>query len=201
MHRSWTVVPLVAALIAAGCASDDSATRAATREPSADIAPANSAWSGVSEAICVLAPLGRSHKVHGVVRFVDVDGGVRIIADVDELRPNARHAFHIHEFGDCTSPDGKSAGAHYDPEHAPHGGPDAGAHHAGDFGNLETDAKGHAHYDRVVHGITVAGDRDPIVGRSVIVHAGEDDLTTQPSGNAGDRIACGVIGVAKPAAK
>ena len=73
--------------------------------------------------------------------------------------------------------------------------------HAGDLGNLDADATGRAHYERIAVGATIAGDRDPIVGRSIIIHVSADDFVTQPTGNAGDRIACGVIGIAKPAAK
>jgi superoxide dismutase, Cu-Zn family len=73
-------------------------------------------------------------------------------------------------------------------------------HHAGDLGNIDADDKGHAHVERSVAGLTIAGDRNPILGRAVIIHASEDDFTTQPTGNAGDRIGCGVIGIAKPAA-
>jgi Cu-Zn family superoxide dismutase len=125
---------------------------------------------------------------------------VQIVAEISGLKAKARHAFHIHEFGDVTGADGKTAGAHYNPEGHQHAGPDAAMRHAGDLGNVEADAKGRARYEKTLTGITIAGAKNPIVGRSVVIHAGEDDLTSQPSGNAGDRIGVGVIGIAKPAA-
>jgi len=192
----WTLVPVLAAALAAGCASGDAATA-----QSAAPAAAGGAWAGITEAVAAVGPVGKSH-VHGVVRFSQVEDGVKIVADIEGLKPDSRHAFHIHEFGDVTSAgtDGKSAGGHYNPGHVLHGGPDSPPHHAGDLGNLAADARGIAHLERVIVGITIAGDRDPILGRSVIIHAGEDDFATQPTGTTGDgatRIACGVIGVAK----
>jgi len=157
-----------------------------------------SAWSGVHRAVAVVRPTEGS-GVRGVVRFEDVDGGVRVTADIDGLQPNAKHAFHIHEYGDATAPDGTSAGSHYDPgrtEHHDRANAEP-PHHAGDLGNLDADASGHAHYDRVIRGVSVAGMTDPIVGRCVIIHTKADDFG-QPTGNAGGRIAIGVIGIAKP---
>ncbi len=194
----WTLVPVLAAALAAGCASDGGATTAAVPAPAAPAA--HDAWSDIHDAVAVASPT-KGNTVHGVVRFVDVAGGVRVTGEFEGLKPNARHAFHIHEFGDCTGGDGKSAGGHYNPEGHPHAGPDAAMRHAGDLGNVDADAEGKAVYDRVISGLTVAGHKNPVLGRSVVVHAGEDDLASQPAGNAGDRVTCGVIGVAKAPAK
>ena len=191
--RSWTVLSVVAAALAAGCASDDGAK--INHDPVATSGP----WTDVTDAVASVTPLGKS-KAHGVVRFSQVEGGVKVTADVEGLKPASKHAFHIHEFGDITGADGKSAGSHYNPGHADHGGPDSPSHHAGDLGNLDADGKGNAHYERVIPGLTIAGDHDAVLGRSVVIHAGTDDFSTQPSGTVGDgatRIACGVIGVAK----
>lgn len=154
-------------------------------------------FSSIIEAVAVVHPTTDGGTVHGIVRFTQVDGGVRVVADFDGLSPTGKHGFHIHEFGDCTGDVKSVGGGHFNPGGEQHGAPDAEHHHGGDFGNLETDDKGHAHYERVMAGITVAGDHGAILGRSVIVHAHADDLTTQPSGNAGDRIGCGIIGIAK----
>jgi Cu-Zn family superoxide dismutase len=194
---SWTLVSVVTAALAAGCASSESPKAAPAPEPAAAGGP----WAGITEAVAAVGPVGKSH-VHGVVRFSQVEDGVKIVAEIEGFAPDSKHAFHVHEFGDVTSAgtDGKSAGGHYNPEHVLHGGPDAAPHHAGDLGNLSADAHGFARLERVIHGITIAGDHDPILGRSVIIHAGEDDFATQPTGTTGDgaaRIACGVIGVAK----
>jgi Cu-Zn family superoxide dismutase len=156
-----------------------------------------SMWATVHEAVAVVHPLGDS-GVSGTVRFVEKGSDMVITADLSGLAPNSKHAFHIHEFGDCSDPKGASAGGHYNPEGHRHGGPEAAEHHAGDLGNITADGSGKLHYEITVSDLTVAGMRNPIVGRSVIIHAKEDDLTSQPAGNAGDRIGCGVIGIAKP---
>lgn len=148
----------------------------------------------VTKAVAVLHPASGS-SVAGTVTFTKVDGGVKIVADVTGLKPG-EHGFHVHEFGDCSTPDAMSAGGHFNPGHAQHGAPDAAVRHAGDFGNLVADESGKAHYERVDPVISL--DRaDSIVGYAVIVHEKVDDLKTQPTGNAGARVACGVIGVAK----
>lgn len=152
-------------------------------------------WRAIREAVCVLhATAGNSAK--GVVRFIkNDDRTVTVIADIEGLSPNGTHAIHIHQFGDCSSPDGKSAGGHYNPQGHSHALPDTDQRHAGDLGNLVADADGKAHYEIVVSNICIVGHRNPILGRGVIVHAKADD-GGQPTGNAGSRIACGVIGIA-----
>lgn len=151
--------------------------------------------ASVTKAVAVLSPT-KGNNVSGAVTFTKVEGGVKIVADVMGLTPG-QHGFHIHEFGDCSAPDAMSAGGHFNPHHMQHGAPEASVRHAGDFGNLEADASGKAHYERVDTTISLDG-ADSIVGHGVIVHEKADDLKTQPTGNAGVRAACGVIGVAKP---
>ncbi len=151
------------------------------------------------EAVAVLEPTAGS-TCHGVVRFTQDGDAVRVVADIEGLAAGQQHAIHVHEFGDCTAPDGMSAGSHYNPEGHPHGLPSAAERHAGDLGNLTADKDGKAHYEITVTNCSVAGTMNPILGRGVIVHAKVDD-GSQPVGNAGARIACGVIGVAKPPAQ
>lgn len=153
----------------------------------------------IKQAIAVLHST-QGNKAHGTVRFTQEGNSVKVIADVEGLNPNQKHAIHVHEFGDCSSPDGMSTGGHYNPEKHEHGLPDKAMRHAGDFGNLEADASGKAHLELTVNNISVAGTKDPVLGRAVIVHAKVDD-GGQPVGNAGGRIACGVIGVANTAEK
>ncbi|MFT3830842.1 MAG: superoxide dismutase family protein [Opitutaceae bacterium] len=148
----------------------------------------------IAAAVAVLQPT-QGNDVRGTVRFTKVEGGVRIVADLTGLTPGL-HGFHVHEFGDATSADGSAAGGHFNPAHAAHGGPGAAERHAGDFGNLEADADGHARLDRVDPALSLDGPHS-IIGRGLIVHAAADDLKTQPTGNAGGRVACGVIGIAK----
>lgn len=149
----------------------------------------------INHAVAVMVPTD-GNKTQGTVRFEQHDGSVTVTADISGLTPNSTHAFHVHEFGDITAPDGTSAGGHYNPEGHDHGLPEQSARHAGDLGNLTADENGDAHYEITVDNITVAGMHNPVIGRGVIIHAKTDD-GGQPTGNAGARIAMGVIGVAK----
>lgn len=142
-------------------------------------------------AVANLQPTEGS-SVTGTVTFESTNGGVRIEAHINGLSPG-KHGFHIHEFGDCSAPDASSAGGHFNPGNHPHGAPGQGEHHAGDLGNLEADESGHAMKEMTVDFITLGSGPNSVVGKAVIVHADEDDLSTQPTGNAGGRLACGVI--------
>lgn len=144
----------------------------------------------ITRAVAGLNPTKGNH-VQGLVNFKQVDGGVLITADVTGLTPG-KHGFHIHEFGDCSSPDGSSAGGHFNPSGKKHGGPDHAERHAGDLGNIVADEKGNAHYERVDTVIKLNGP-DTIVGHSIIIHSNPDDFKTQPTGNSGGRVACGLI--------
>jgi Cu-Zn family superoxide dismutase len=147
-----------------------------------------------TKAIAVLHSASGSN-VTGTVTFTKTGDSVEIVADVSGLTPG-KHGFHIHEFGDCSAADATSAGGHFNPTHKAHGAPDAPEHHTGDLGNLEADSSGKAHLTWKDKEMTMSG-ANSIVGLSVIVHAKEDDLKSQPVGNSGGRLACGVIGVAK----
>lgn len=157
------------------------------------------AWASVKQAVAVLHPTA-GNKCHGKVIFTQDGEKVKVVADIEGLNPGQKHAFHIHQYGDCSAPDGTSAGGHYNPENHPHGLPGSAQRHAGDLGNLEADNGGKAHLEITLDNISVAGTKNPIVGRGVIVHAKVDD-GGQPVGNAGARIACGVIGVASSGEK
>jgi Cu-Zn family superoxide dismutase len=164
------------------------------KEPLEEIVPIE-AERTITKAVAVLHPTEGS-DVHGMVTFTEVADGIEIIADVQGLSPG-KHAFHIHDYGDCSVPDATSAGGHFNPEGMPHGAPTDIERHVGDLGNLEADSEGKAHYERIDNHISFSGSHS-IVGLAVIIHAGEDDFVSQPTGNAGARIACGVIGVANP---
>lgn len=152
--------------------------------------------TNAQEAVAVMHPTA-GQKCHGVVRFTTEGDSVKVVADLEGLAPDQKHAFHIHQYGDCTSADGMSAGGHYNPESHQHGLPENEHRHAGDLGNVQADKDGKAHYEITVTNISISGSKNPILGRGVIVHAKVDD-GSQPTGNAGGRIACGVIGVANP---
>jgi len=133
----------------------------------------------------------KGNKTVGEVTFEQVGDKVRVTAQVIGLKPNQEHGFHIHEKGDCSSGDGMSAGGHFNPYGKPHG---RGAErHAGDLPNLKADAKGRATLSVDLDVITVTPGPASVVGRGIIVHAQPDDYTSQPVGNAGARLACGVI--------
>ena len=148
----------------------------------------------ITKAITVLHPTEGS-TVKGTVTFTKVDDGIKIVADVEGLAPG-KHGFHIHKYGDCSDPDAASAGGHFNPDNKKHGAPTDEERHVGDLGNLEADENGVAHYERTDTVIAFFGPHS-VIGRAIIVHAGEDDFTSQPTGNAGTRLACGVIGIAE----
>jgi len=148
-----------------------------------------------TRAIVVLHPMAKS-EAKGIITFVQKDGSVEISGEVTGLTPGA-HGFHVHEFGDCSEPDGLCAGGHFNPTNMPHGGPADAKRHVGDLGNIMADASGKAVINMKDSVITLTG-ANSIIGRSIIVHAGADDLKSQPTGNAGARAACGVIGLANP---
>lgn len=166
------LVPLSAAALLAACAA-----------PGGRDAPAASAR---------LAPTQGS-TVAGTVSFYRDGDAVRVVARVTGLKPNAEHGFHIHEKGDCSAPDGMSAGGHFNPAGQPHGDHAAGPHHAGDMPNLKADASGNAEARVTLKGLGIGSGAADIVGKGVIVHANPDDYRTQPTGNAGGRLACGVV--------
>jgi Cu-Zn family superoxide dismutase len=123
--------------------------------------------------------------------------GVHFTGEVGGLGANSTHAIHVHEKGDCSAVDASSAGGHFNPTTQPHGRVGQGPHHGGDMDNIVADARGVARVDVQARGVTLGGGGlTDILGRAVIVHAVADDYTTQPSGNAGARVACGIV---KPA--
>jgi Cu-Zn family superoxide dismutase len=133
-------------------------------------------------------------SVKGTAKFTqEGDDAVHVVVTVENVSPGA-HGLHIHETGDCSSPDFESAGAHFAPTPDPHGDPTQGPHHAGDLGNLEVGEGGSGTVDATFEGLTVADGARSVVGRAIVLHADPDDLKTQPAGNSGGRIACGVIG-------
>ncbi|MCX6134432.1 MAG: superoxide dismutase family protein [Ignavibacteriales bacterium] len=146
------------------------------------------------KAIALLAP-AKDKTVKGVVTFTQSDNGVKVYAHLEGLTPG-KHGFHIHEFGDCTAADLTSAGGHFNPTQSSHGAPADEMRHSGDLGNIVADEKGMAILEWVDPMMQLSGP-NAIIGHAVIVHAKEDDLKTQPTGNAGAREACGVIGIAK----
>ena len=149
--------------------------------------------SKVNKAVCVLQPTA-GDSASGVVMFTKADDGIKIEVRMNKLTPG-KHGFHIHQWGDCTATDGTSAGGHFNPENKEHGATGDDVRHVGDLGNVEADSLGLVNITMTDNMLSFEGEHS-IIGRSVVVHAGEDDLESQPTGNAGARVACGVIGIA-----
>lgn len=139
-------------------------------------------------------------KITGTVTFVQQQDGVRTLVNLKGLSPG-KHGIHIHEKTDLSEPDLKGAGGHWNPGGHKHGAPNEGDHHAGDLGNITADDKGDAKTEMMIKGITVNGEKNGVVGHSVVVHEKADDLKTDPAGNSGARIAGGVIELSKKDSK
>ncbi len=139
----------------------------------------------------------QGNSTSGVVSFSQQDDKVLVNARITGLSPGL-HGFHIHEKGDCSAPDAASAGGHFNPSGTKHGSPSNTEHHGGDFGNLTADASGMATLNWTIPASQITLSKDganSVIGKGLIVHADPDDYTTQPTGNSGKRLACGVISV------
>ncbi len=162
--------PFAAALLAAACAT----------QPPGPMASAQlAATSG--------------NAVSGSVQFAQRGDKVMVSGEVRGLKPNGEHGFHVHEKGDCSSGDGMSTGGHFNPDAKAHGAHDNSEHHAGDLPSLKADASGIARFNFESATVSVGSGRADVIGRGLIVHRDPDDFKTQPTGNSGPRLACGVV--------
>lgn len=144
-------------------------------------------------AIAVLAGT-KDSPVRGELRLTEAGGGVDVVGEIAGLAAGSEHGFHVHEHGDCSAPDASSAGGHLNPGNAPHGGPGVAEKHLGDMPNIKADEQGRVDVQLSIAGATLRdGGPNNLVGKAFVVHAKADDYKTQPSGDAGDRIACGVV--------
>jgi Cu-Zn family superoxide dismutase len=198
-------VLIVVALVLAGCSKSQSVGTAA--------APADSLGEGETPATAIGEPAttpppakaassqhrvnllpGQGAQVAGALDLVADGDAVVVTGLVTGLAPESVHGFHVHEKGDCSSPDFKSAGEHFNPTSEQHGNPAAPPHHLGDVPNLTANGEGRADVNTRVEGVTLGGGgANDLVGKAFVVHAKPDDYKTQPSGDSGDRIACGVV--------
>ncbi len=142
-------------------------------------------------ALADLAPT-KGNDAKGTVTFSQKGERVLMTANISGLSPGG-HGFHVHEKGDCTAEDATSAGGHFNPTGKPHAAPATQDRHAGDMPMLMADASGNAQLTTDLDVITIDAGMADIVGRAVIVHKDADDYETQPTGNSGARVACGVI--------
>jgi superoxide dismutase, Cu-Zn family len=201
MLAAMTMAAIVGAMAcssrstAAGGAGPADARAAAARPAGA--APARRAGGppGQPGAVASLASAD-DPRLSGTATFTQLADAVRVEIDVRGVDRPGPHGLHLHEAGSCEpGPPGKryaAAGAHFNPGGAAHACPDSTSHHAGDFGNLEVQPDGSGHYVRVTALLSLTGPSSPI-GRTLILHRGEDDCKTQPAGNSGERLACGVV--------
>ncbi len=179
----------IATILLAGCSS--------TPSPSAS-APSAPAAKSTAQAARVNLASASGSLVSGTLTVTPMGDGVHVAGEIGGLPPGSTHGFHIHEKGDCSAADASSAGGHFNPAGSAHGKAGAGAHHAGDADNLIADANGVAKVDAHFGGVTLGGGAaNDVAGKAVIVHASPDDYKSQPAGNAGARVACGVITVTK----
>jgi Cu-Zn family superoxide dismutase len=135
----------------------------------------------------------KGSKTFGEATFEQVGDKVRVVINVQGLRPGQAHGLHIHEVGDCSSGDGMSTKGHFNPQGKPHAHSSSSERHAGDLPAITGDKSGRGKVTADIDIITVTPGATSIIGRGLIVHADPDDYKTQPTGNAGARIACGVI--------
>lgn len=178
--KSLKFLPLLLILIA-GCTPEK------TEQNDAEIPSA--ADGMITKAVAEVNALG-DRNINGTVSFEEAEGGVLVTATVYGLEAG-KHGIHIHQYGDCTAADGSSAGGHYNPEGHEHGSPEEDNRHMGDLGNIVSVGGEVATLEYTDNNI----DLQKIAGRGLILHAGADDLSSLPSGDAGSRIACGVIGI------
>jgi len=143
-------------------------------------------------AVAELQPT-KGSSTSGTITFTQAGDKVRVAGDVRGLRPDQEHGFHIHEAGDCSSGDGMSTKGHFNPQGKPHAHPSTSERHAGDMPALKADAYGNARVDATLDIISVNAGPTSVIGRGLIVHAAPDDYKTQPTGNAGARLACAII--------
>jgi Cu-Zn family superoxide dismutase len=218
--KTLALALLIPLAICAACAKKEESVatpapvEAAANAPVADAAPvpapaavtapaATSAPPATGAAIAAAPPIAHvtlisaaGSSVMGDLSLTSEGGAVAIRGIISGLAPGKEHGFHVHEVGDCSLPDFTSAGGHFNPAKDPHGGPKSKARHLGDIPNIEADKDGHASVDVTVKGVTLV-DKDgaptEILGKALVVHAMRDDYKTQPSGDSGARIACGVI--------
>ena len=188
------VICLAVVLAVVGCARKE--------PPAAEVPPAP-ADSGAPPPEELTPPPPQHHvtlaatqgnQAMGTLDLTSAGDAIKVTGSITGLKAGTEHGFHIHEKGDCSAPDAESAGGHFNPTSQPHGDPNGAAHHAGDIPNVKADDQGTVQVDVVVNGVTMGdGGANDVVGKAFIVHEKADDYKSQPAGNSGKRIACGVI--------
>ena len=150
------------------------------------------AAGGGATAVAEMKPTA-GNAVAGTVRFEQSGSKVVVTAAITGLKPSSEHGFHVHEKGDCSAPDATSAGGHFNPAGRPHGHHGKAERHAGDMPNLRADASGTARVTWETDLLSVGSGSADVIGRSVVIHRDPDDYASQPAGNSGPRLSCGLI--------
>lgn len=191
------MIPLVfMAACIAGCSKESPPPPAAESAPPVTAAPPATEPPPAQETVGATAELKatQGHGVSGTLMLSPEGTGVHISGSIKGLVPNSGFGFHVHEKGDCSAPDASSAGGHFNPTAEQHGDPAGAAHHLGDMPNLASDAEGSAELHIVIPDLTLrTGQANDVLGKAIVVHEKPDDYASQPSGNSGARIACGII--------
>lgn len=198
-RSTWRALGLVAlfatAVLASSCGQNQQQQERETPAPAEDASRSTEATSatpaGLGQTAVATIEARSGSSLRGTATFTETEEGVRVVVEVSGAPPGD-HAVHVHEHGDCSAPDGSSAGSHFNPEHHEHGGPHTAVRHPGDFGNLTVGADSTGRLELVTKDLTVGESPVSVVGLSIIVHEKADDFS-QPVGNAGGRIGCGVI--------
>jgi len=203
----WLAFIVVIASIAGGCGRKDDATSPASAPaPAGDsptvatatepATPDSSATAETASQATVQLTATQGNTANGGLKISAAGTGVQISGMVQGLKPDSEFGFHFHEKGDCSAPDATSAGAHFNPNNQQHGNPTGQSHHAGDMLNVKSDAQGVAEVSIDNADVSLhTGQPNDVLGKALVMHAKPDDYKTQPSGDSGDRIACGVIAV------
>ena len=199
MKTALTPVLLAASVLALSACSSSSPTKStAPAESTTTATPSAPAAKSTAKSATVNLASASGSLVSGKLTVVPMGNGVHLTGEIGGLSPGSTHAIHIHEKGDCSAADASSAGGHFNPSAQPHGKVGSGAHHGGDMDNLVANAEGVAQVNAHAEGVTLGGGAaNDVAGKAVIVHAAADDYRTQPTGNAGGRVACGVITVTR----
>lgn len=191
-----TGLPLLVLLFATACSQNSSQQAPAATQPPATAADSHEhqdaeEGEGMEGFAVVLAPT-KGNQATGTLMVMNMGDGVHFSGVVAGLEPGP-HAIHVHEKADCSAPDAASAGGHFNPGSMNHGAPDKLPHHAGDLGNIVAGKDGRAEINVHADGLSLKAGENSVLGRAFIIHAAADDFQTQPTGNAGARVACGAI--------
>jgi Cu-Zn family superoxide dismutase len=195
MQKSFVILGLAASIV--GCAHKGASSATTESAPPAvatvEHAPMDASTGTGAGAGAHLEPKSGNTTLSGHAQFSQSAEGVKLVLHVEGAPPGV-HGAHIHEKGDCSDPEAKNAGSHWNPAGHKHGAPPPSAVHLGDLGNLSVGVDGTGHLELTSTEWKLGGDSaEDLVGKAVVIHGGPDDLVSDPAGNSGPRIGCGVI--------